>query len=103
MPPWTENIAAVVTPTSSANGVSNPVNPDEKFPLASTGSPETTFPNAIPSSSASPSEARPKTASHVERQRGDFSFDRNSRATVRRIRTSRTSMNALYIPENSEA
>ena len=73
------------------------------MPSASTGSPDTTFPNAIPSNSASPSDAPPKTASQVERQRGDFSFDRNSSATVRRISISRTSMNVVYIPEKSDA
>ena len=103
MPPWTANITTVVTPTSSANGFSRAMKLIEMLPSASTGSPNRRLPNATPSRTARPADAAAKTVSHVRRQPVPSSLERNSRATVRRIRTSRTSMNARYRPENSEA
>ena len=63
-------------------------------PRASIGTPLSTLPNATPSSSASPSEASQNTKSQVARQRAPGRLLRNSMATVRRIITSSTSMNA---------
>ena len=64
------------------------------LPSASMGTPDRTSPKATPSRNASPVEASANTMSQNERQRGDGSLLRNSIATVRRIITNSTSMNA---------
>ena len=56
-----------------------------------------------PSSNARPSRGKPEDRVPGRTPARQGSFDRNSRATVRRIRTSRTRMKALYRPENSDA
>ena len=92
--PWVANIATAVTPTSRANGVSRSVSEALMLPSASIGTPLRTLPKATPRSSANPTEAAQKTVSQADRQRGECSLLRNSMATVRRIITSSTSMNA---------
>ena len=92
--PCIANIATVVAPTSSGTGVSSPIRVTDMLPSASMGTPDRTSPNATPSRNASPVEASANTMSQNERQRGDASLLRNSIATVRRIITNSTSMNA---------
>ena len=92
--PCIASIATVVSPTSSGNGLSMSISEIEMSPWALMGTPERMSPNATPSRNASPAEAAANTASQIDRQRGDGSLLRNSIATVRRIITNRTSMNA---------
>ena len=94
MAPCRANITTVVTPTSSANGVSRSIRVTCILPRASIGTPLMTLPKATPSSSARPSDAIQKTKSQVERQRAPGRLLRNSIATVRRIITSSTSISA---------
>ena len=85
--PCIANIAMVVAPTSSANGLSSPMSVTDMLPSASKGTPDRMLPKATPSRRASPVEASANTMSQPERQRGDGSLLRNSMATVRRINT----------------
>src|SRR5512143_1561776 len=63
------NIATVVTPTNSANGVSRSSSVMLILPRASSTTPLITLPKATPSSSARPSEDSQKMMSHVVRHR----------------------------------
>ncbi len=61
MAPCMANIATVVTPTSSAKGVSRSKSVILMLPRASSATPLITLPKATPNSSASPSDDSQKT------------------------------------------
>ncbi len=62
------------------------------LPASSMGTPRITLPSATPNSTVMPSDEPEKNQSQVLRHRGLSRFDRNSMATVRRMRTSSTSI-----------